>query len=621
MKLLNGRPTHITPAEADQGTIEPDSAGLAWQSNLSLAKMLLDAQILSPKEVEDAQKAASREGQSLGSFLVRDGLVSSRDLATLIALNLGLSMVDLRGQTLDPETVDLIPEEVARKYLVLPVTLTGDILTVAMTDPADLQALQDLAACTGYRINPIVATREDIQEHVDLSFRLTAKAVSSGEGQSPNAPGERLSARLLREAGPAQVINLLLSQALQDRASDVHIEPSESRLRIRFRIDGILHEVMDLPMDMHPAVISRLKIECGMNIAERRRPQDGQLDFQAQDRRVDVRVAISGTVNGEMAVLRILDNKGFTLLGLEQLGFGEDARERFQRLLQIPYGMVVVCGPTGSGKSTTLYASILQMNRSEKKVISIEDPVEYHIAEVNQMQVQTDVGITFASQLRSILRLDPDVILIGEIRDQETAVIATQAALTGHLVLTSLHANDSVSAMIRLRELGVPAYLIASSVAGIIAQRMVRSVCSNCRAVEARPLAEQQAYASELNQQRERFVYGSGCNVCAQTGYYGRTGVFEIMTMTDRIRQLFLEDAPRSELLAQALADGMTMLRRDGMLKVDQGITTPYEVMRVLFTLDSVSENSGSGNSGYENFGTPQIGSGESGAAEPGTGV
>ena len=293
-----------------------------------------------------------------------------------------------------------------------------------------------------------------------------------------------------------------------------------------------------------------------------------------------------------MAVLRLLDNKGFTLLGLEQLGFGKDAQDRFQQLLKVPYGMVVVCGPTGSGKSTNLYASILQINRSEKKVISIEDPVEYHIAEVNQMQVQADVGITFASQLRSILRLDPDVILIGEIRDQETAVIATQAALTGHLVLTSLHANDSVSAMLRLRELGVPAYLIASSVAGIISQRMVRSVCSNCREVQARPLAEQQAYASELNQQRDRFVYGSGCNVCAQTGYYGRTGVFEIMTMSDRIRQLFLEDASRGDLLAQALEDGMTELRRDGMLKVEQGITTPYEIMRVLFTLDSSSENS-----------------------------
>lgn len=254
--------------------------------------MLVDAQILSPQEVSEAQDATRRDGQTLGSLLVRDGLVSSRDLATLIALNMGASLVDLRNQTLDQAIVDLIPEDVARKYLVLAVKLTDGALTVAMADPADLPALQDLAACTGYRIYPIVATHEDIQEHIDLSYRLTTKAPAVSEGLPSGSSGERLNARLLREAGPAQAINMLLAQALQDRASDVHIEPSEARLRIRFRIDGILHEVMGLPMDMHPALISRLKIECGMNIAERRRPQDGQLDFQAWDRKVDVRAAI-----------------------------------------------------------------------------------------------------------------------------------------------------------------------------------------------------------------------------------------------------------------------------------------------------------------------------------------
>ncbi len=296
MKLLKDKPVNVSSspnnlAETDTGASSANSiapvanVGSARQSGVSLARMLLDAQILSSQEIADAQRAAREARQSLGSYLVLDGLVPSRDLATLIALNLGISMVDLRNQTLDSETVDLIPEEVARKYLVLPVKRAGNVLTVAMTDPADLQALQDLAACTGCTINPIVATHEDIQEHVDLSYRLSAKAMSAVEGQASDSSGERLSARLLREAGPAQIINMLLSQALQDRASDVHIEPSENRLRIRFRIDGILHTVIDLPMEMHPAVISRLKIECGMNIAERRRPQDGQLDFQARDRR------------------------------------------------------------------------------------------------------------------------------------------------------------------------------------------------------------------------------------------------------------------------------------------------------------------------------------------------
>jgi len=287
-----------------------------------------------------------------------------------------------------------------------------------------------------------------------------------------------------------------------------------------------------------------------------------------------------------MSVLRLLDDKKFTLLSLDQLGFRPDSEEAFRKLLRLPYGMVIVCGPTGSGKSTTLYASVLQMNRTENNVISIEDPVEYHMADVNQMQVNVEADITFASQLRSILRLDPDVILVGEIRDQETAQIATQAALTGHLVLTTLHANDTVSALIRLRELGVPPYLVASSVAGIVAQRMVRAVCQTCMTLTDRPVAEQLAYEAEMGGQHTRFQYGSGCNACAQTGYVGRIGVFEVLNITDGIRQLFLQDAPRHELFNQAVSEGIVLLRQDGMMKVQQNLTTPYEVMRVMFSLE-----------------------------------
>lgn len=547
----------------------------------SLAQMLVETGILTAAEVAQSQEVAWRERLRLGQVLVRDGLVLSRDLATLTALHLGLTMVDLRNQTIDPAAVGLIPEETARKNLVLAIQRDGNHLTVAMTDPTDLQLHQDLATRTGCTIEPVVCTQEDIQEHVDLSYRLTMQAPTESAGLT-----ERVTARLLRNALPAQVIDLLLRQALQDRASDIHIEPTDTRLRIRFRIDGILHDVMNLPFEMHPLIIARLKIMCGMNIAERRRPQDGQLNFEAQNRTIDVRVAVSGTVAGEMSVLRLLDNKKFTLLGLDQLGFDADAQARYRQLLRLPYGMIVICGPTGSGKSTTLYASISQMDRVQQKIITIEDPVEYHMSEISQMQVHAEAGVTFATQLRSILRLDPDVILIGEIRDQETAIIATQAALTGHLVLTSLHANDSVSALLRLRDLGVPSYLISSSVAGIVAQRMVRSVCNTCQTTTIRSKAEQDAYASEMGEEQERFLYGSGCNACAHTGYLGRTGVFEILTMTDSLRQLFLDEAPRHRLGEQAIQDGMTLLRKDGMLKVKKGITTPYEVMRVLFTLE-----------------------------------
>ena len=552
----------------------------------SLGQMLIDAGILTPEEVTNAQETGWKERLPLGRVLVKEGMVLSKDLATLTALHLGLAMVDLRTEKIDPASVAAIPEDVAHRYLVLPISRTEERLTVAMTDPTDLQVLQDLSSRTGYTIDPVITTEEDLQEHIDRAYRITAQPLSGARSGDADLSGGRLTAQTLRASGPSEVINLLLHQALQDRASDIHIEPSDARLRIRFRIDGILHEVMNLPLDMHPTIISRLKIMCGMNIAERRRPQDGQLTFEVVDRTVDVRVAISGTVVGEMAVLRLLDDKTFTILTLDQLGFRSETEEAFRKLLRLPYGMVIVCGPTGSGKSTTLYASVLQMNRSENKVISIEDPVEYHMADVNQMQVNVEAGITFASQLRSILRLDPDVILVGEIRDQETAVIATQAALTGHLVLTTLHANDTVSALVRLRELGVPAYLVASSVAGIVAQRMVRAVCKTCMTLTDRPVAEQQAYAEEMGGNQERFQYGSGCNACAQTGYVGRVGVFEILTISDQIRQLFLDDAPRHQLFAQAVDEGVVLLRHDGMMKVQEHMTTPYEVMRVLFSLE-----------------------------------
>jgi type II secretory ATPase GspE/PulE/Tfp pilus assembly ATPase PilB-like protein len=358
---VNGSAVSAPTAAESEPPLDSSTRGRIF----SLAHMLVDTGILQSEEVAKAQQIAWEERQPLGRILVREGMVLSRDLATLTALNLGLPMVDLRNQTIEPGAVGLIPEDTARKNMVLGLTKTDGRLVVAMTDPTDLQLLQDLATRTGYAIDPVISTQEDIQEHVDLSYRLTQPLVT--EQTADAQPAERVTARHLRDALPAQVIEMLLRQALQDGASDIHIEPMENRLRIRFRIDGILHDVMNLPVEMHPTIISRLKIMCGMNIAERRRPQDGQLNFEAQGRSVDVRVAISGTVTGEMSVLRLLDNKKFTLLGLDQLGFNAEAQTRYRQLLQLPYGMIVICGPTGSGKSTTLYASILQMDRAEKK--------------------------------------------------------------------------------------------------------------------------------------------------------------------------------------------------------------------------------------------------------------
>ena len=456
----------VQPApESGDGTSSVETASAS--ETLSFVDMLVMAGMLAKEQAYVAQETARREKLPLWRVLVRDGLVVSQDLAALTALHRGLTMVDLRNQTIDHDAVAILPEQVSRKYSVLPIRVHDGTLTVAMPDPTDLQVIQDLSAFTGLTLDPVVATAEDVLEHIDVSYRLienTAEESTSETGAASRSA--RVTAQRLRDAPPAQIIDLLLQQGVQDRASDIHIVPAETRLRVRFRIDGVLQDVMSLPMELAPTIISRLKIMGGMNIAERRRPQDGQFSADLQNRQVDVRVAMSNTVNGEMAVLRLLD-KGFALFGLNQLGMSPQALEQYRRLLRLPYGMIVICGPTGSGKSTSLYASILQMNRVEHNVISLEDPVEYRIGDVNQTQVQAEAGITFATQLRSVLRLDPDVILVGEIRDQETAVIATQAALTGHLVLTSLHANDSAGALVRLRDLGVAPYLIASSVAGI----------------------------------------------------------------------------------------------------------------------------------------------------------
>ena len=578
------------PIEAGDAVTEEAGSGGAVESPAvhiyggTLGRMLVEAGLLSPEAMEKVVLSARHERLSLGRILVRDGLILSRSLAIFLATHLGLEMIDLRNQSIDREAVKSLPETMARRYHVLPIGHRDGRLVLATSDPTDLRMVQDVTARSGMPIESVIATSEDIFEHIDIAYRMRERA-SEEAGGAAVAPRSRITAGTVRETPPIQVIDLILTQAIQDRASDIHIEPAETRLRVRFRIDGILHDILTLPLEIHPALISRLKIMSGMNIAERRRPQDGQFGFEGQGRKIDVRAAISGTVTGEMAVLRILD-KEFTLIGLEQLGMTENVMDRFRRLLHLPYGMIIVCGPTGAGKSTTLYASVLQMDRVEQKVVSLEDPVEYRIADVNQMQINAEAGITFAGQLRSTLRLDPDVIMLGEIRDQETAIIATQASLTGHLVLTSLHANDSVSALIRLRDLGVAPYLVASSVAGIISQRMVRVVCNSCQVVAVRPLAEQEAYVQETGDARDRFLAGSGCNVCAQTGYRGRIGVYEMMTMTDGMRQLFLADAPRHELLTQALDEGLVPLRREGMTKVTAGITTPYEVMRVLFSLE-----------------------------------
>jgi general secretion pathway protein E len=487
----------------------------------------------------------------------------------------------LLRQMPQPEALQLIPEVLARKYNAIPLSISGKTLEVAMADPTDIFALEALAAQTRMRIKPVAATALEIRDAIDFNYKAYGeieKQVSSISIPVEDND-EKIAATAATDTPLVQALNLIVEEAVKARASDIHIEPEEDGLRIRFRIDGTLQDTMSLPPTIHRALISRIKILAEMNIADHFRPQDGQFSTEAKGRQIDVRVATAPTVWGETAVLRLL-NKSVATLGLSELGMLPDTLATYENMLKVPYGMILISGPTGAGKTTTLYASINSLDTQGRNIITIEDPAEYRFKDINQIQVNNQAGITFASGLRSILRLDPDVILVGEIRDAETANIAVQAALTGHLMLSSIHANEVAGVLSRLLDLKVEPFLIASAVIGVVAQRMVRRICPDCgRLIEA-PLVEQMAYEKEMGEKQTKFLYGTGCKSCTYTGYLGRMGIFEILNMSDRIRMMVSNQAISSEIRAQALADGMPSMVNDGMRKVKENITTPSEVLR-----------------------------------------
>jgi general secretion pathway protein E len=487
----------------------------------------------------------------------------------------------LLRQMPQPEALQLIPEAIARKYSAIPLTISGKTMEVAIADPTDIFALEALAAQSRMRIKPIAATAQEVRDAIDFNYKgftEIEKQVSNIDIPAEETD-ERLAIRVTTDTPLVQALNLIVDEAVKARASDIHIEPEEDRLRVRYRIDGTLQNTMSLPLSVHRALISRIKILGEMNIADHFRPQDGQFSTESKGRQIDVRVATAPTVSGETAVLRLLD-KSLAALGLSELGMLPDSLEKYESMLKIPYGMILISGPTGAGKTTTLYASINSLDTQGRNIITIEDPAEYRFKDINQIQVNTQAGITFATGLRSILRLDPDVILVGEIRDPETANIAVQAALTGHLMLSSIHANDTASVISRLVDLKVEPFLVASAVIGVVAQRMVRCICPDCgRLIEA-PLVEQMAYERELGEKQTKFMYGTGCKSCAYAGYLKRTGIFEILNMSDAIGGMVCNQASSGVIRAQALKDGMISMGNDGMRKVKEGMTTPAEVLR-----------------------------------------
>ncbi len=554
-----------------------------------LGRMLIEAKLITEEQLQHAKEMQAKNGDKIERILLQERLISLQQLALFTSLQLGVPFVNLKKEGVRPEAVALIPEVIARKYGVIPIDTLDGTLVVAMEDPRDIQAIEDLAALTRRRIEPVLSTSQDIQEMIDLNYRVGGE-IEEQLSQIPTryqrvrVAEARVSAEAIAQAPVVRAIDLLIKQAVRDRASDIHVEPQEDKLRVRYRIDGILHEIMSLPLSVHPPLLSRVKIMSGLNIAERRRPQDGQITFDMGDREVDIRVATSNTVHGEMVVLRLLD-KTFAFLPLAEIGFLPDTLERYFQMVKTPFGMVLISGPTGSGKTTTQYATVNQLDSTGRNILTIEDPVEYRFTNINQMQVNPAAGVTFATGLRACMRLDPDVILIGEIRDAETAQIATQASLTGHLVLSSVHANDTVSVIFRMIDLGVEPFLLSSAVIGIVAQRMVRRVCPYCSQPTPVSPDEQMAYEQELNEKQSEFLIGAGCNFCANTGYLGRTGIFEVMVMSEAIRRMILSGADSDDIRAQAYKEGMVSLWHDGMLKVKEGITTPYEVIRNVFSI------------------------------------
>jgi len=499
------------------------------------------------------------------------------------------SSVDLNSYDIDPEAIQLIPEEMARKHDIVPLRIENGTLILAMSDPQDIYAIEDVRARTGMRIRPTNVPKLDILSAINHHYRSRGEIEKQIEQIETtllpkSEDKQRLSSDLVAQAPVVRALDLIIAQAVRDAASDIHIEPQEDRLRVRYRIDGILHDTMTLPLGVHAPLLSRIKVLANLNIAERRRSQDGQFSVKVGNKEIDIRAATSNTVRGEMAVLRILD-KAMSVLSLSDLGFLPECQKVYERVLHSPYGMILMSGPTGSGKTTTLYASINQLDRNENKIITIEDPVEYHFNDICQMQVNLRAKITFASGLRASMRLDPDIMLVGEIRDEETAATAIQAALTGHLVLSSVHASDSVSSVFRLMDLGVEPFLITSALVAVVAQRLVRRVCSHCRTPRRVSDEEWLAYKEEMGEDKEEFFYGEGCNMCAQTGYKGRMAVYEILVMSETIRRMILTGASADDIRVQAVKEGMVLMRTDGMMKAKLGMTTPYEVMRNVFVL------------------------------------
>jgi len=581
-----------------------------------LGDLLLKEKRITPEQLQEALNYQRQKGGKLGFALVSLGFAKEAEITALLSKQFGVPSIAIGQFQIDPSVIKLVPAETAQKYQIIPLSRSGATLTIAMTDPTNVFAMDDIKFMTGYNVEPVVASETEVDEALQRYYGKAAVAAASAADAAANAgpsalemasqalenmpglddPGdvevlnefEEISAEALakqgEEAPVIKLVNVILMSAIQKGASDIHVEPYEKELRVRYRIDGLLYNIMQPPMKFRDAITSRIKIMSKLDIAEKRLPQDGRIKIRFQDqgvnRDIDFRVSCLPTLFGEKIVMRLLDKEKL-MLDMTKLGFEVESLAKFETAISKPWGMVLVTGPTGSGKTNTLYSSISRINTTETNIMTAEDPVEFNLMGVNQVQVRENIGLNFAAALRSFLRQDPNTILVGEIRDFETAEIAVKAALTGHLVLSTLHTNDAPSTVNRLMNMGIEPFLVASSLNLVCAQRLVRRICKNCS--EPHPAPPEALMQAGFNAEDAGTVVpnkGKGCEKCNNTGYKGRVGLYEVMEITEELRELILVGASGLELRRKAVEEGMITLRGSGLLKVKQGVTTVEEVVR-----------------------------------------
>lgn len=563
-----------------------------------ITELLIENGLVTERQLARANDQASKSGDSVLKVLVNMGFVSDKEITEMQGVQLNVPFVDLDNMDIDPELVHAVPDNLAQRHNVIPVELNDNTLKLAMVDPTNIIAIDDIRLITGYDIETLIATEDSIKKAIARQYgstdlaavEETVKDISAadfGDMEVDDASEEEVSLDQLRElvdeAPIVRVVNLIISQAINDKSSDIHIEPDVKSVRVRYRVDGVLHEVMQPPKHIQAPMVSRIKIMSNLDIAERRIPQDGKIHLKHDGKEYDLRVSTIPCVHGEKVVMRILD-KGSTMLGLGKLGFYPEVQASLENMVDKPYGMILVTGPTGSGKSTSLYSILHRLNTVGVNIMTVEDPVEYQIQGLNQVQQNMKAGLTFAAALRSFLRQDPDIIMVGEIRDGETAGIAVEAALTGHLVLSTLHTNDAPSAITRLTEMGIEPFLCSSSVICVLAQRLARCICPSCKEAYVPPMESIRKFGLAAYTDSEiTFYKGRGCDNCKMSGYKGRTGIHELMIVSDRIRSLILQRASSAEIRQCAVEEGMKTMPDDGLRKVLDGITTIEECLRVVF--------------------------------------